>query len=815
MAEQEIYTPVGLYTSPNSYSASPPGSLTVADNCVIDRKGIVDSRRGNAIYSTDLTNVSKLFKYRDHIIAHYDSKLALDNSGTFTDYSGTYVQPDPAYKMRSVLSNQNFYFTTTKGIYKLSSLSGTPKPAGIPPALDLQSQTDGTSGFLDNNHGVAYRIIWGLKDENDNLLLGAPSMRSIVYNTSGGQRNIQLTFTIPDEITTEYFYQVYRSYDVTSTSIEPSDELYLVYESNPTSGEISSGLVTVVDNTPFDLMGAVMYASATQEGIDKSNYQPPYCKDIDTYKNHTFFANTKLRQQYISTLVAIGSPNGLVNDDTIVIDGITFTGKAAENIASNEFKIYTSGTLAENIDNTAQSLVRVVNRSTTATVYAFYVSAYNDLPGKIRFAEKSIGGSSFALTSSRGTAFSPQLPSSGTTESSTSDQRTNGLYFSKPNQPEAVPLLQYLLVGSAEVAIERIVALRDSMFIFKADGIYRLSGDDSTNFSITLFDNTSILLARESAVPANNTVMGWFNQGICSVSDGGVAVVSEPIYRTLLELSSSNFPNFGDVTFGISYETDRKYIVYTNSAVNDTYGTQAFVFNYQTGSWTRWTNHRACGIIGPDGHLFGADTTTVYRERKEYTPDDFADESWEVTVTAVNGLDVTLTDASNCQVGYTLRQDNAFSVITAINGDVVTVSLTINWDLSTAEVFKPIPVSLEFNPMTADDPSRLKHWQEIIFSFNTGFFNTITGSFTSDFCFQGQEVVVEGNYLSTWGMFPWDSIPWGVDTSKIKAYRTYVPYEAAKSHHLNVSLEWSEAFVNPSVMGFALVFDWMSTKYQG
>lgn len=806
----------GLYTNPNSYSAVPDGSLVMANNVVIDRPGLIDVRRGNKIYSTEITNISKLFKYKNRIIAFYDDTTLAhdDGAGNFVDYTGTFTQPDPNYRMRAIQASSNLYFTTAGGVYKISSLSSTPKISGVSPALDVNASTTGSTGFLDNNHCVAYRTVWGYMDENNNLVLGASSQRVVVCNQSGGTRDVSLTFTIPGDITVNNFYQIYRSYDTTSTSDIPSDELYLVLEGNPTSAEISTGTITVIDNTPFDLMGEALYTNATQQGIAQSNYQPPFCKDMDTYKNHLFFANTKQKQKYITTVIGIGAPIGIQVNDTITVFGITYTAKAAEDIVANEFKVFTTGTLAENIESTAQSLVKVVNRSATSLVYAYYVSGYNELPGKIRFEEKTIGGAVFSVTSSRGTAFTPELPSSGTTESSSADTRENGLYFSKTNQPEHVPLLNYLLVGSADVAIDRIVALRDSLFIFKKDGIFRLSGSDATNFSIDLFDNTTSLIAKESAVAFNNSVTGWFDQGICSVSDGGVAIISEPIAQELLILSSSNYTNFDKCTFGISYETDRRYIVYTNTNTNDTKGTQAFVYNNQTNCWTRWVNNRSCGIVGTDNKLYAGNTIGVYQERKEYTINDYADESYDTSIVSYDEYNVVVADATNIAIGMTLKQGAAYTIITNVSGTTLTVDDLIAWDIDTVSAYTPIDVEIQFNPLHCGDPSRIKHFQEIVYSFNNGFFNTIDGFFTSDFCDVEQHTSIVGNDLSGWGQFPWGTVPWGIDTGKIKNFRDYVPMEVAKAHHLNIGMRLNEAFKNPAWMGTTIYFDTIQSKYQ-
>ena len=131
----------GLYTGPNNLSAIPQGALEVADNIVIDRVNIIESRRGQTQYGDVLSigsgQVNKLFNYSTSLIAHYDNKLTYDSdgAGTWTAYSGTYLAPVSWLKMRSLQAQKNFYFTSTVGIYKIDGLTSTPKAAGVVRAL--------------------------------------------------------------------------------------------------------------------------------------------------------------------------------------------------------------------------------------------------------------------------------------------------------------------------------------------------------------------------------------------------------------------------------------------------------------------------------------------------------------------------------------------------------------------------------------------------------------------------------------------------------------------------------------------------------
>src|ERR1044072_5193498 len=154
MAQQKLDLQLrGLYTSPNNLSSVPPGALEVANNVVINSKSIVESRRGQTQYGSPLVvgsgQVNKIFNYASSLITSYDNKLAYDSgAGTWVDYSGTYVDPASGYKMRTLEALRNFYFTTNQGVFKLDSITSTPRKAGVVRALGGTGQLNGTTGFL-------------------------------------------------------------------------------------------------------------------------------------------------------------------------------------------------------------------------------------------------------------------------------------------------------------------------------------------------------------------------------------------------------------------------------------------------------------------------------------------------------------------------------------------------------------------------------------------------------------------------------------------------------------------------------------------
>lgn len=817
----------GLYTHPNEFSEVPEGALAIADNIVIDRESIAEVRRGQKQYGNVFVvgsgEINKMFTYKNRILVHYDTKLAYDSNGAgnWTNYSGTYNAPASGFKIHSFKSNQNFFFTTDEGIKKLDTLTSTPVAAGAPRGLDGEAALTGASGFMPNTSQIAYRIVWGYKDANNNLILGSPSQRIVISNSTGGTRDVNVTFTIPDGITTSWFYQIYRSASSSGTAVEPNDELYLVYENNPTSGEITAKSVTVTDNVPEDLTGAALYTSPSQSGISEANEVPPFAKDVDIFKNHALYANIKTKHRLYITLIAVGGTSGILVNDTITLAGVTYTGKVAENVGADEFLVATAGTPSQNIDDTARSLVKVINQSPSTTdIYAYYVSGYDDLPGQILLEERTLGGASFSATSSQGAAYSPVLPVSGTTVSSDNEEKQNRLYVSKLSQPEAVPLLNYLDIGSADSAILRVLALRESAFVFKEDGIYRITGTTFSNFSVDLFDNTAEIKAAESAVVFNNQVFMFSDQGIVAVSDGGgVAVVSRPIENTLLQLSASQYTNFASVTHAVAYESDRKYVLFTVTETTDTYPTQAFVYNAFTGGWTRWVMSRSTGLVNPaDDKLYLANPVNdfVYQERKDFDLNDYADEEVDITLISYSGYELTLFTTNGLTAGMTVKQGILESRIVSVDSStVITVENNYVWTaFSTVTVYTPIEAKLEWTPQYGGNPSALKQYPEVTFLFDDANFNTVTATFQGSFSTAQYSVTLTSQLGNAWGAFPWGTIPWDALQSVAQSIRTYVPLNVQRTNWLKVRLTLNQAFRRFGVAGLSMTFRPMSTRYR-
>ncbi len=888
MAQSVTLKCKGLWTFPNKLSEIPQGALLQADNVVSDANGTLESRRGFALYGDTLsgsaTNRAKqLLLYKSRVLRHYDTTLDFDNgSGTFTSFSGSYSEVDPDLRIKSVEANGNLLFTTSTGIKKISAanasqLSGAAgfiTDAGIVQAIDSTGVVNyEDAGFFTEESKVAYRIVWGIRDANNNLVLGAPSGRLVVTNPSTTLTGtVNLTISIPDDITTNNFFQIYRSAvkekgSLSLDEIQPEDELYLVYEDFPTSTDISNGFVEVEDIVPEDFRaaGALLYTNPLSgDGILQANTQPPVAKDIAEFKGTTYYANTRTRHQLNFTLLSVddlvkdGDPNetiftitnGVTHHD-YKFEGeqgeftLTFPAKANIN-ASGYFIIYsanderkyvvwfdknggdpeptaadtnnsikievdvtgdttadevrasvktamdaadsgdftyvesgadltvknikngnvtaaadsglnpvaTSGfsvavdnagagedtgsqlvllsnnaSVAAAIDETARSLVRVINAQNTEIVYADYLSSEGDLPGQILLYNRTIEDTPFFIVGDGDgltTEFDPRIPefksittieagsnplkctsvghglttgdevvlfdtttspnaegvyqvtvldvdnftipfdySGGgaatgkfalTSVFSTDEESPNRVYFSKFQQPEAVPIVNFRDVGSKDQPILRIIPLRDSLIILKTDGIWRLTGEEGVIPTVAPTDYSAILQAPDSASVLNNNIYALTSQGITQISDTGVSIVSRSIEDQILCLLNTD--NFSTTTWGIGYETDRAYLLFSTTETNDTVATQCFRYNTFTNSWTRFPISKTCGVIGDDDKMYlgTADTNYIEQERKNKNFLDFSDRQFDIELS----ID-----------GFTLSGFNVSSVTNVRKGDAI------------------------------------------------------------------------------------------------------------------------------------------------
>lgn len=826
--EQVTVSAAGLWTHPNPLgSEMPDGAAEVADDGVIRRPGLFETRRGfkaaAGTFGAGSDRLNALWDYAGTLLGHTSANAVVRYSGgAWTAYSGTYTPP-ASRRMRTLQAAGSLYFTTTTGVKRLDELTGSVLSAGVPQALigtvalssngahatgtvtlgggagnvtitvggtavgpvafntsDAQTALDcitalnanatvaalvtassggsgvvlltavqagtvgdsitlvaartaGTatasganlsggndgSGWLPADSQTAYRLVWGYRNADNRIILGAPSGRMVLTNPSTETLDtVALTVALPSWVTTDYFLQVYRADTTASDDIPAGDDMWLAYEAYPTAAEVSAGSMTITDIQPDDLKAQALYSSPNAGIPGSEKFEPPVCRDLALYKERMICAATVQRQRIVLTLLSVDASSGGMDDlEGLVFDsagggggGTVFEIQAgpAENVGVGTFKRFTTGTAAQNVADTAQSLVRVLNAYASNTfITAHYISGEYDNPGRIMFEASDLGAGEFAISGTNsGPYWAPAFRStfSSTTQTrvastvtvttdgahhmavgqtvelltsnlifpsgiktvatvpaanqftyteagtagtvaspfqwrtleplllSESTEEQHGISYSEFGEPDAVPLGNYMQIGSSNYDVERTITLGDVCLILKTDGVYFLGGDTPATFSVRPLDLTVKIIAPDSAVTLGGKVYALTDQGVVAITENGVQVVSRPIERTLADLYTAGTALRSKVetlAFGVAYETEREYHLYLPTSASDTYATQAYVLNVATGAWTRHTLDATAGYVLPGAdimYLGNPTANNVRAERKTLTAADFQDE---------------------------------------------------------------------------------------------------------------------------------------------------------------------------------------------
>ncbi len=825
----------GLYTYANLLSQVPPGAMTVAQNVVIDKPGVVETRRGFDFYGDPLPSYAlKAFTYSERLLFYcHDGELVYDSdgSGTWVTYSGTFSPPTSNF-MNSAQANGNFYFTTNNGVYKLDSLTATPRQAGGPQGLDVTT-TLGSSGSgtaIVTASQVAYSLVWGYIDDNDNLILGAPTEWNFVTNASGSPQNITVVTSIPDSVTTSYFVQVYRTAGTTSASIVPGNTFQLATQYTPTGTDITNGYVSILDTTPDSLLGAYLY-TADGQPANLANTPPPLALDICTFNAMTFYINFSTLQQATFTLAGTGATLGLVANDTFTItdNGAaltrTYTAKGSANFAAQEFKVFSGGTPATDIDSTARSLVSCINQDTGNTLwYAYYQTGTNVLPGGIILQARNLQTGAFHLTSSRATCWTPNIPPSGSTYESSNTSSPGSFMASKPSQPESVPVAYTTPVqsGNVNVNLYRGLALQDALYIFSSAGVFRVTGTDPTALQVILFDSSAGLIGLQTPQILNNAIYYYSTQGICSVSSGGNQIVSRNVERDVLTLST--LPNFTSLAYGCAYESDRKFFLISPSTESDAVANLQYVYNWITTAFTIWDVVASAAIVNQSTQrLYVADADgNVFEERKDLTNLDYADQSYSITISSIDTAtdEMILVSSANIEIGDVIQQtvaDVQYSTQATANNtgsNTITVSDATGFTAAVATAYRSIDTAIQYAPLTCGFPLHLKRVSNWKFAFSNANFAEMDVTFTSDIYTINETATLEPVISAGWGTEPggWGSVPWGVAEAPEQLIPCNPSQNTAYAHWWILSLALSQAFTSLSLDGILCTFDVTSNR---
>lgn len=547
------------------------------------------------------------------------------------------------------------------------------------------------------------------------------------------------------------------------------------------------------------------------------------------YTGHNFLSGYTVNVTYVSggTLsTGIYTVTNVTANTFQLLNGATPVPYSAvtylmfEGVSNGTYPIFqydkTSGSVGTQLRRTAQGLIKAINRDLPSLVYGNYVSGIDDTPGKIRLSAEDFTGTIYLRGSDAGiaNAFSQVLPtsfSSGNQVSSKNNIQKNAVFISKVSEPEAVPVVNYLLVGSKNKAIKRIFALRDSVILLKEDGIFKITGNNIANFSVTPLDTTVVVLAENSGALLNNKVYFLGTQGICSATDSSVEILSRRIENFIEPILGQS--NLNAQTAAVSYESDRTYRISTlgyNSPVKNI----TYIYNSLNDTWTSSDYLFSAGVVGPSNKLFLVSSNAVMKERKYGNRLEFVGQNYGCTVDTVylDKKSALITVPTKVpEVGDILVYSDIISRIRSVTNVTgaqyrVTFSKPTNLtDGLSVQLYAKIESAVVMAPYSGGVVGLSKQFAQVQFHTRSANITRLKVTFKGAY-FGGSE---QAEWLDTrvagesggWGFAPWSYFPWGqsdsldakVVTEPAPIVRLYVPLFAQRNTFIQVLLNHSEA----------------------
>jgi hypothetical protein len=655
------------------------------------------------------------------------------NGSAWTNITAT------AFKASATLASRNSEFVLTDlGLRRITVANTNTQIGWIPEGLDINiNALAGSSGWMPNDSQVAYRVLFGLKGDANEFFLGAPSGRTLATNSTGGTRDVTIRVTVPPNVGTAHFYQIYRTLPSAGDDIDPGDEMYLIYEDFVTTTDITNGYIEFTDRVPNGNGGAALYTNESQQTDAQANFPCEAATssigagELETFAGCVWASSYKPRSSIELTLLAvltdtglnarsftgdyaIGSPvisnvssftgiavgqyvvasgilpfpayiisintgagtitvdqNAASNatgaastaGDVITIAGVEYYASTTESIPSRYFLVSTDASAAKAVRLTAESLVRVVNRSTsTVNVSMKYVSGVNQLPGRMLIFARSDRASTYTVQAdSHGMAFYPNIT---TAQTILSKEDQSLVVFSKPDEPMAFPPLNFFkMPGNAKVL--GLAALRAALLVWTDKGLYRITGVYG-NFSSEIVD-ASVTLASTTTNPGlgvvviDNIAYGLTDKGLVAATEAGAVIVSDPVANYL--------QNSTITTARLSaHQGDGLVFVPTTFCT--------LVFHSKTGIWTAFPSVYKCGVYDFSTLRMALQDGATSRRARDatYQAANLYDSDAAVTIDSISSNDVTLSSApSGWAVGDLLIQGGNTQVIAAIVGAVATV----------------------------------------------------------------------------------------------------------------------------------------------
>lgn len=433
----------------------------------------------------------------------------------------------------------------------------------------------------------------------------------------------------------------------------------------------------------------------------------------------------------------------------------------------------------------------------------------------VQFEARNVTDAAFEIMATHGTEYSPALPepSVGTGLSSSQEVQPNGLWWSKTDQPESVPLVNFALVGDRS-PIRGIAATNDILWIFKDDGLYTLRGyGAASGWSVDLVDATQRLLHPESVVVMGGDVYGWTTQGVIRISPAGIENISTDAIGTDLGnseivMAAADLDSAEVDCWLAANDAEHEVLMSMPSPVELATSQTLYVYNGSSRAWVTW-NFGVLGTSGinhacvEDGLLVLLDDTIGYVTRVEDTTGITSATGHErgydnilgFTINSISGTTITIAGGSDWTpaVGDTIYDSTGGGtavVVSVASSTVFDVDSVTGIQTGSTLAYVACAATVVFQARAGGAPTTPKLWRDMHWLFDSLYgVYTYTTKFTSS---AGDTASTQARTLTR------------SSSTRPRPARYLVPRAHARGHVLYPRLEVTQALGQWRLAGLTL-----------
>jgi hypothetical protein len=390
------------------------------------------------------------------------------------------------------------------------------------------------------------------------------------------------------------------------------------------------------------------------------------------------------------------------------------------------------------------------------------------------------------------------------------------LQWSKKNEPEHVPLPYRTVIGDAAYAIRRIVVAKQSLLIFKDDGLFQWFGETPTNYQIMSLDRTIIIPAPSTSFTwdeqskwvgvLGDVVYAFTTRGPMAITDAGATPVGAPVLETFRRALSSAYGAGDSNTRAMMIDTQNGRVGFTGFSGNGTY-----ILDVATGIWTMWNHPVAMVSWAPrpsDGLVLGVSAngfTVTPRANRSSIGSVYADtydtntSAAAFSVSSVTGsgpYTVTFSTTVSTSVGDAVVTSGAQATISEVVSGTVVITDT-SPGTGNAAILYSYECRCIWVARAEGDVASEKHWRSVVFPFELSMrLGRMRGYFSG---YRNTDSAAEPFLSGTTTVS---------DSTVVPAYkRTFVPVTFGRDWAIKVGFTVQQAGVWFSTSGLSVLYE--------